>query len=153
MLESSKKVGETAEAIELRQAGENSILGNLALSVSASLSSVLSWVFWWNSTVELPESVGPDSCVVELNTDYSLKGLSAPEIVSLVSAWQAGAMSRDTMLDVFRRGELLPEGRTNEEEAKLIEVEVAQRRASGVLQSPPKPPAENHPGVQPQNQP
>ena len=40
LLESQKKVGETAEAIELRQSGENSILGNLALSVSASLTQL-----------------------------------------------------------------------------------------------------------------
>jgi hypothetical protein len=43
LLESTKKVGETAEAIELRQSGENSILGNLTLSVSASLTQVLAW--------------------------------------------------------------------------------------------------------------
>ena len=28
--------------------------------------------------------------------------------------------SRDTMTDLFRRSEVLPEGRTNEEEQKLI---------------------------------
>ena len=27
---------------------------------------------------------------------------------------------RETMLDLFRRGEVLPEGRTNEEEVKLL---------------------------------
>ena len=36
MLEDMKKVGETATAIELRQAGEYSILGNVALSLSES---------------------------------------------------------------------------------------------------------------------
>ncbi len=30
------------------------------------------------------------------------------------------AISRETMLDLFRRGEVLPEGRTNEEEVKLL---------------------------------
>jgi hypothetical protein len=43
LLESQKRVGETAEAIEIRQSGENSILGNLALSVSASPTRVLAW--------------------------------------------------------------------------------------------------------------
>ncbi len=37
------------------------------------------------------------------------------------AAWQAGAISQDTMFDLFRRGEVLPEGRTNAEEAALIE--------------------------------
>jgi hypothetical protein len=41
-------------------------------------------------------------------------------IQSIVAAGQAGAISRDTMSDLFRRGEVLPEGRTNEEEAKMV---------------------------------
>lgn len=42
------------------------------------------------------------------------------EIQAIVAAWQANAISRDTMTDLFRRGEVLPEGRTNEEEAILL---------------------------------
>ena len=49
-----------------------------------------------------------------------LSTLAANAIQSIVAAWQAGAISRDTMTDLFRRGEVLPEGRTNEEEQRLI---------------------------------
>ena len=55
MLEEAKRVGETATAIELRQSGEYSILGGVAFSVSESLTQVLRWVYWWNSTEELPD--------------------------------------------------------------------------------------------------
>jgi hypothetical protein len=127
LLESTKKVGETAEAIELRQSGENSILGNLTLSVSASLTQVLAWAYWWNSTETTPDDVSTDDVVIELNTDFSTKGMSAQELTSVVSAWQRGALSRDSMLDLFRRGEILPEGRTNEEETKLIDAENVTR--------------------------
>jgi hypothetical protein len=54
--------------------------------------------------------------VLELNSDFTTKGLSAQEIQSIVAAWQAGAISRDTMTDLFRRGEVLPEGWANEDE-------------------------------------
>ena len=57
---------------------------------------------------------------VELNTDFSTKGLSAQEIQSIVAAWQAGAISRETMTDLFRRGEVLPEGRSAGEETQAI---------------------------------
>jgi len=40
-------------------------------------------------------------------------------LTAVVSAWQAGAISRETMFDLFRRGEVLPPGRTNEEERHL----------------------------------
>ena len=36
----------------------------------------------------------------------------------MVAAWQA--ISRDTLTDLFRRGEVLPEGRTDAEEKRLI---------------------------------
>ena len=42
------------------------------------------------------------------------------ELTSIVAAWQSGALSRDTMTDLFRRGEVLPEGRSTEEEVRLI---------------------------------
>ena len=58
-----------------------------------------------------------------MNTDFSTKGLSAQEIQSIVAAWQANAISRDTMTALFRRGEVLPEGRSTEEEEKLIRSE------------------------------
>jgi hypothetical protein len=133
LLEGQKKVGETAQAIELRQAGENSVLSNIAANVSASLTQVLRWAVWWNSTVETPEMVSAEQALIELNTDFSTKGLSAQEITAVVAAWQAGAISRDTMTDLFRRGEVLPEGRTNEEEVKLVGAAANPGNGSAVL--------------------
>ena len=120
MLESKKRVGETAAAIELRQSGENSILNTVSLSVSASLTQVLRWVYWWNSTETIPDAIGPELVLVTLNTDFSITGMSALEITALVAAWQAGAISQATMLDLFRAGEVIAPGRTNEEEIKLL---------------------------------
>ena len=64
---------------------------------------------------------------IERNTDFSTKGLGQQEIQAIVAAWQANAISRDTMTDLFRRGEVLPEGRTKEEEEEV------DRRAATVV--------------------
>ncbi len=120
MLESRKRVGETAAAIELRQSGENSILNTVSLSISSSLTQVLRWVYWWNSTEPIPDAIGPDLVLVTLNNDFSITGMSALEITALVAAWQAGAISQATMLDLFRAGEVIAPGRTNEEEIRLL---------------------------------
>jgi hypothetical protein len=120
LLEDQKKVGETAEAIQLRQGGENSILGNISTSVSESLTQVLRWAYWWNSTEEVPESVTDSQALLELNTDFSMKGMTSLELQAVVAAWQAGAISQDTMLELFRKGEVLPDGRTNRDEVDLI---------------------------------
>ena len=119
MLEEQKRVGETAQAIELRQTSENSVLMTLALSVSDSVSHVLRWIYWWNSTEASPETISEDLVLLQLNTDFSAKGLASDELTAIVAAWQAGAISRETMFDLFRRGEVLPPGRTDEEEARL----------------------------------
>ena len=120
MLEDAKKVGETATAIELRQSGEYSILGGVAFSVSESLTQVLRWIYWWNSTEALPDDVTDSQVLMTLNTDFSTKGLASQDVQAIVGAWQAGAISQDSMLELFRRGEVLPEGRTSREEADLI---------------------------------
>ncbi len=49
----------------------------------------------------------------------------------MVAAWQANAISRETMTDLFRRGEVLPEGRTNEEEAALIANQAGEQEEKG----------------------
>jgi hypothetical protein len=36
---------------------------------------------------------------------------------AVVGAWQWGAIGWDTMFELFRSGEILPDGRTNEDEA------------------------------------
>ena len=120
LLEDQKKVGETAEAIQLRQSGENSILGNISTSVSESLTQVLRWAYWWNSTEDIPERVTDSQVLLELNTDFSMKGMTSLELTAVVSAWQAGAISQDSMLELFRKGEILPDGRTNQDEEALV---------------------------------
>src|SRR5439155_25419121 len=120
LLENQKRVGETAQAIELRQSGENSILANVATSVSESLTQVMRWAYWWNSTEEIPELVTDGQVLLELNTDFSTSGMASDELREIVKAWQAGAISQDSMLELFRKGEILPDGRTNQDEAALI---------------------------------
>ncbi len=121
MLEDTKRVGETADAIELRQAGENSILMTLALSLSDSISQVLRWVYWWNSTEQYPEDVSESLVLLQINTDFTAKGLTSLELTAIVGAWQAGAISQATMFDLFRKGEVLPTGRTDDEEKNLVQ--------------------------------
>jgi Domain of unknown function (DUF4055) len=120
LLQDQKKVGETAEAIRLRQSGEDSALSVITTSVSESLTQVLRWVYWWNSTEVLPYGLSKAEVTVKLNTDFGIAGLSSQDLQAIVAAWQSGAISRDTMFELFRSGEILPDGRTNEDEEALI---------------------------------
>ncbi|MEI6075339.1 MAG: DUF4055 domain-containing protein [Verrucomicrobiota bacterium] len=154
MLEDTKRVGETAQAIELRQAGENSVLMTLAISLSDSISHVLRWVYWWNSTEQSPDSLrsatgGNDPVLLQINTDFTAKGLTSLELTAIVGAWQAGAISQATMFDLFRKGEVLPTGRTDLEEKKLIGhrgtetlSQIGQENQTGVLPNGPTTPVD-----------
>jgi hypothetical protein len=65
---------------------------------------------------------------LRLNTDFGIAGLSGQELHAIVAAWQSGAISWDTMFELFRSGEILPDGRTNEDEAELIAGEAGANR-------------------------
>ena len=78
------------------------------------------WVYWWNSTEPIPDAIGADLVLASLNTDFNFAGMTYQEITAVVSAWQAGAISQDTMFNLFRAGEVIAPGRTNEEEQALL---------------------------------
>ena len=46
---------ESAEALAIRQAGEDSVVGAISTSVTFSMNAVLRWVYWWHSTENKPE--------------------------------------------------------------------------------------------------
>ena len=123
LLESQRRVSESAEALTLRQGGESSIIAGISASVTASLNTVLRWVYWWHSSEATPQTITAAHLRYELNTDFDSAMLTPHEIQSLVSAWQAGAISRDTLLYNLRTGEILPPARTNEQELELIQQE------------------------------
>lgn len=125
MLESQKRVSESAEALSLRQAGESSVVANMSSSISKSLTKVLRWAYWWLSTEEDPDMIKPDVVSIELNKDFETATMNAQELVSVVQAWQAGLLSHDSALNLLRQGEILSPSRTNEEELDLIDARPA----------------------------
>jgi hypothetical protein len=123
LLESQKRVSESAEALTLRQAGEGSIVANISSSLSKSMTQILRWVYWWSSIETDLGQIGEDKVSVELNRDFETATMTPQEVTALVAAWQAGAISRESLLNLMRRGELLEPARSNEEEIFAIKKE------------------------------
>lgn len=107
LLEPAKRVGETAETIELRQSGESSVLGAMAAAVSESLTRAMAFLYWWHSGLESEAKVTRRQASIALNTDYSVKSLSPLEIREAVAAWQAGALSGESLVELFKAGEVI----------------------------------------------
>ena len=58
--------------------------------------------------------------MIKINRDFDVVRLTGKEIQALVMAWQSMAISQDTLLHQFERGDVLPPWRSPEEELALI---------------------------------
>jgi len=124
LLEQQKRAVETAEAMSLRQSGEEAVLGKIASSMSDTLREALKWANWWGVvTIEDRHSITDKQLSVELNTDYSTGKMTGAEVVSLVSSWIQRGISRDTLFWNLKAGDIIPPERTLAQELELIEAE------------------------------
>lgn len=115
LLEEQKADAESAVTVMLRNSGENSVLKTIALTMSQGLTDSLTVFTEW-AGIE-------GESKVTINTDFFAIKLSAPEITALVSSWQKGAFSHDTLLYNLKKFEVLPDGVTPEQERQLIEIQ------------------------------
>mgnify|MGYP001816812258 FL=1 len=66
-----------------------------------------------------------DSTTVEfnLNNDFLPARMSPQELTALMQAWQQGGISQDTFLHNLKRGEILPEDTSVEDEKDKLDFE------------------------------
>jgi hypothetical protein len=113
LLEEQKKEAEAAETVKLRHAGSNSVLANIAMTVSEGLTRVLGWVAKW---MGLPD----DKVQLKLSTDYEVGGVDPTLLTAMMGAFQSGAISWLVWSHFLERHDVYPEGHTPEEEANQI---------------------------------
>jgi hypothetical protein len=111
MLEGGERSADGANS-EGEMFGLASIVGNL----NASLSRVQQLAQWWVEGGELDGQ----SASFAMNTDLGARAMSGEEITAVVAAWRSGAISRESMLERLKRGEVLPDGRSVAQERALI---------------------------------
>jgi len=67
----------------------------------------------------LPIGVTKSEVTITLNNDFGIARMTSRDLAAVVAAWQAGAISKDTMSELCRRDGVLPDGRTNQDEVDL----------------------------------
>jgi hypothetical protein len=115
MLASKMDQSTSAEVTRINYSGETAALSNIARSISRGATRLLRMVAQWEN------KSNPDKILVNLNEDYIDAKLAAPDLDALVSAYQSGVMSLDSLLWNMDQGERLPQGRSIEEEIELID--------------------------------
>jgi len=104
---------ETATAVRIRKGGENSLLRQVAKNASEALTVVLQWVADWAGS-------GMGEAKRSLNQDFDTLPIDGQTMSALMLALQSGDISYDVWFYNLKRGELLPEGHTLEDEKALI---------------------------------
>ena len=118
MLSSRMDQSTSAEVARINVSGETAALSNIAKSISRGMTRLLRMVSIWEN------NKNPDGITVHLNEDYIDTKLAATDLTALISAYQGGVMSLDTLLWNMDQGERLPIGRSIEEEIELIDAGV-----------------------------
>ncbi len=108
----------TAETTRLQGRSDTSVLVSAVNSVAKGFTKSLGFATAWTTAAKNPDPVG-----VTLNSDFIETRMSPEELEKIVTTWQAGAISRDTMHSNLQRGEIVAPDRTVEDEAALIEEE------------------------------
>lgn len=112
MLQPEKAAAEAEQTVLARASGELSVLGAMAQGLSRAMTGALELCRdWWGTGGDVS---------FELNTDYVPAQMTAPELTALVAAWQQGAISKETLFQNLKRGEVISEDTTFEEEDAAI---------------------------------
>lgn len=114
MLEAQKMGVEAADAIARRQNGEESFLSAIAQTISKGLTQALDWFSQWQR-VDVKSTY-------EINRDFVPIKMDSPTLIAMVSSWQQGAFSKETLFDNLKQGEIIADDITFEEEEARIEI-------------------------------
>lgn len=112
ILEQQKNGVEAADTLQMRSNGETSVLASIATLISLQLSKMITFMSEW-------AGVGGEVNLI-LNTDYMPVSMTAQQLAELVKSWQSGAISFETMFENLKRGEVVAESRTVDDEKELI---------------------------------
>jgi hypothetical protein len=100
--------------MELRTAGERSVLASISRSASDAIKRSLNWMAEWVGA--------PEEADFNLNTDFGAARMAPQMVTALLGAYQNDAMPLSVLFDNFQRGELInPQMDYEEYEAELAD--------------------------------
>lgn len=114
MLADDKRTAEAFGTVELKTAGERSVLASISRSASDSIIRCLNWMAEWVGA--------PPEVQFVLNTDFGAARMQPQMVTALMQAYQGDAMPLSVLFDNFQRGELVsPQMEFEEYEAMLAD--------------------------------
>jgi len=116
MLNTPKKAAESADKARLDKSSEVSVLATVANNISAAITKATRFLFQWSSAPN-------EEFTFVLNTDYDTSLFDSQLMLSINKSFENKLMSQKTAIHNFKKGELLAEGTTIENEIDQINTE------------------------------
>lgn len=113
-LGAEKKAAETAEAMTIRNAGENSVMGKVAGYASIMMTKALRIIAEWSR-------INPDSVTMQINRDVTPNGINPQMLQQLTAAYLSGAISYETYFANLQQGEIIEGTRSIEDERSALQ--------------------------------
>jgi len=99
MLATEGRQQQTATTTAIHRTGENSVLAQIAISISLGLTKVLTWLSnWAGFTGEVD---------YQLNRDFLPVPIDGPALTAVIQAYQQGALNKEELFDWFQRGDII----------------------------------------------
>ena len=118
MLQTQKKEAETAETARLTRSGDSSSMVSVITSSESAMNQVLNYMINWDAIID------EGNATIDINKDLLDSTIDPQTITALVSSWQGGAISHETLLHNLKQGEVLPDDVSIEDELSKIDDEV-----------------------------
>lgn len=140
MLEQQKRSVETAEVAAIHRSSEQSLLATIAQTISIAFQAALqAFSDWAGATGEV---------VFDLNRDFYPIPMSAQTLSGLIMAWLQGGISKQTLFEQLKQGEIISQDLEFEDEEARIRDENPDLTGAGTGAVEPLPAAA--PPAQPQ---
>lgn len=112
---------ESGEARRVRLDSQHATLKGIAMSSAAALERALKNLAVW-------VGANPDDVSVTPNLEFFSQTLNGADVDAIVRGWIEGAYSWQTAFERLQKGNVIPDGRTAEEERELLEQELPDGR-------------------------
>lgn len=99
MLADDKRTAEAFGTIELKTAGERSVLASISRAASDAIRRSLNWMAEWVGA--------PAEVEFALNTDFGAHRMDAQMLTAMVGAYQSDAVPMSVLFDNLQRGEII----------------------------------------------
>ncbi len=110
-----------AETARIEQAGKTSVLTDIVGSTGQAFTKAFRIMAWWGG---LTQDINDKNIKCTMNTDFIEARMSPADVESLVRSWQLHGISQDTLVYNIKRGGLLPEEVTIQDEIDKVNSEV-----------------------------